>query len=280
MGPVSSDTLIVLTRPAGQNRALKQALSQHGLNSLVLPALHIRPQASLAAEPLDPADFDLIVFVSRHAVRFFMQAWQGVTRAAWPSNTLAATVGQGSAAPLYADGVVPTRQIVHPPLNSAQDSEALLALLEARLPSVRRALIVRGQDGREWLGEQLAERGVQVVRHTAYMRAPYRWPTARIEALRQRALGKGLVWVLTSSQSVQAVYEQLQEHNLLTAWQGARFVVIHERIASRLQSLLQPMRFAEPISIHVCSPGDASVVQAVLTVAATRDCQGLQSRHD
>lgn len=281
MAPVrNSESLVVLTRPLGQNEGLRQTLAQRGLATLVLPAIHITEPPVRNGLP-DPAQFDLVVFVSSHASRFFLKAWQASSRAdRWPVHTLAATVGQGSAQPLYACGKVPPEQIVHPSTSTAQDSESLLALLEEPLRRVKRALIVRGQDGREWLGEQLEMRGIQVQRHVAYIRAPYVWPDSSTEGLEGRRSGKGLIWVLTSSHSVQAVHAQLQERHLLNCWDGAQFVVIHERIASRLQSLLKPLSDTDGKQIRVCNPGDPSILQAVLSLASARNCQGLQSRHD
>ncbi len=274
------DSLVVLTRPFGQNEGLRQTLSQRGLSTLVLPAIQIAEPPALIGQP-DPAHFDLVVFVSSHASRYFLKAWQASGRADhWPAHTLAATVGEGSAQPLYACARVPPEQIVHPSTGTAQDSEALLALLEEPLRQIKRALIVRGQDGREWLGEQLEMRGIQVQRHVAYIRAPYVWPDSSIEELKVRQSGKGLIWVLTSSHSVEAVHAQLLERDLQMYWKGAQFVVIHERIASRLQSLLKPSSDTDANQIRVCTPGDPSILQAVLSLASARNCQGLQSRHD
>src|SRR3546814_5385398 len=47
------------------------------------------------------------------------------------------------------------------------------------------------------------------------------------------------VFLLTSAEGVDAVHANMLRLGLQDAWARARFVVIHERVASRLQSLLQ-----------------------------------------
>ena len=69
----------------------------------------------------------------------------------------------------------------------AQDSEALWDVI-VRQPSLPRSvLIVRGQVGREWLGEQMRARGIEVQAHIAYEREVAVWPTETVRTLRDWA---------------------------------------------------------------------------------------------
>src|SRR3546814_6944050 len=62
----------VLTRPQGKNETLVQRLAQAGLDALALPALLIKPVALRAQELPLPELYDLIVFVSGNAARFYI----------------------------------------------------------------------------------------------------------------------------------------------------------------------------------------------------------------
>src|SRR5690606_11488918 len=153
---------VVLTRPQGKNEALAERLIAAGLEPLVLPALRIQPLRQDPADIPIPADYDLIVFVSGHALRLYLAALSGCGAGGdWPARTLAATVGAASARLLEALPHIPRENIVHPGPDDSQDSEGLWRLLEPRLPSIERVLIVRGAAGREWLSLKLQQAGLE-----------------------------------------------------------------------------------------------------------------------
>lgn len=261
---------VVLTRPQGKNEALAERLAAADLPALLLPALRIQSLAPDPAGLATPADYDLIVFVSGHAARFYLQALaRRSSDALWPAHTLAATVGVASGRSLEDSSCIPPEQIIHPQPDSCQDSESLWRLLEPRLGSMKRVLIVRGASGREWLGSKLQEAGLEVHRLAMYERIPEQWSPIQAGQLEQ-ALNRTspCVFLLTSGESVDAVSNNVRRLGLEHAWQQARFVVIHERVARRLQSTLQASGKVEPPMVKICQPDDDSIFQ-MITLAAS-----------
>ncbi len=280
---------VILTRPAGRNGRVPQLLRDLGHEVTELPALELYPVAAPNPVP-QPSDYDLIVFVSRYAVQRYIDLLAAdpshQTQAAalqWPAHTLAATVGAASAKALRQAGFIPEHCIVHPPATSTeQDSEALLALLEARGVPLDRVLVVRGTQGREWLGQTLAARGARVDFLPVYERRPAAWSAGQVAALRSAlARPEQCVFLLTSSEGVHALAARMVELGLSAQWSCAAFIVIHERIAATLQSVLDSPSGPVGRRISSCAPDDDAIVQMIHAMAKTTDPPiGLQSGHD
>ena len=276
---------LILTRPEGRNQALAHRLQQAGHDVLCLPALALQPCAPEALELAALADEDLLVFVSRQAAQVFVDhlARRDDDREPWPGQAWLGCVGAASARPLHACERLSATRIVHPPADAPdQDSEALWALLVPHLPEVRRATILRGQQGREWLGRQLDAAGVRVRRLTVYERRPARWSDAQEQALvRAMQAAPAPVFLLTSTESLQAVQAGIQALGLERRWADCRFVVIHQRIAGHLQTILGASDARAAQAIAVCAPSDDAMADALMAqAAASRVSLGLQSRHD
>jgi uroporphyrinogen-III synthase len=245
-------------------------LAAAGMPVLILPALDIKPVAPEAAASLDPGLYDLIIFVSSNAVDgYFRLRRDAGLQGPWPATTVAATVGAASAERLYASHLVPSTLILHPDGDAGQDSESLWTLLQPRLSSLRKVLVVRGQSGREWLGERLVAAGVAVERVAVYSREPATWTPDQLQrlgvALRSRA---SCIVLLTSGESVDAVHANIERAGLLLPWSRSRFVVIHERVARRLQSVLHASGKVESSMVKVCSPGDDAIVESIRQMAS------------
>lgn len=261
---------VVLTRPQGKNEALAERLSGIGLPALLLPALHIQPLAPAARPVPVPGDYDLLIFVSGHALQCYLQALDrtGVDQT-WPMHTLAATVGGASASLLEHSGLVPSAQILYPGPHLNQDSESLWGLLQPHLADMKRVLIIRGQSGREWLGGRLENAGLEVHRLALYERVPVQWDTRQAEQLaRTLDQPQPCVFLLTSSESLDAVHGNVRRLGLEQAWARSRFVVIHERIARRLQSSLQASGKVEASMVKICQPGDDTIFHMIALAAA------------
>jgi uroporphyrinogen-III synthase len=156
---------IVVTRPSGQAEGLAALIRQAGGEALKVPAIEIRPLEDKApfarfAERLDT--FDLVIFVSRNAVQ---SALGLLGDRHWPTGVAVATVGQGSRSALEAAGF---ERVVAPSAQS--DSEGLLARPELADVRGKRIAILRGDAGRELLGNELGRRGALVEYIACYRR--------------------------------------------------------------------------------------------------------------
>lgn len=247
--------LIVLTRPAGRNEPIATELVEHGMRVMILPALTLEVLDDQQV-PLANA-YDLLVFVSRQAVATYFDLYRG----AWPGNVCAAAVGQATAQAL--SEYVPGACILAPEATSAQDSEALLALIDQGSHSFGRVLILRGQQGREWLADEFERRGATVMRHALYRRTPTLWTREQYEDVFS---GRPGVMLLTSIESLEAVHQGVQRYGL--SWPNTlRFVVIHARIAQRLQSILQGSGAAGVPWVKICVPNEPAIFQAILAAS-------------
>src|SRR5690606_4251860 len=120
----------------------------------------------------------------------------------WPDKVYAAAVGAASARMLYQYKVLPTERIIHPPESDPnQDSEALWALLQQHQLQFARVLIVRGQQGREWLGQRFEEQGALVERVAVYRRIPAVWSSIQEQQLEEALINGICIFLLTSSES-------------------------------------------------------------------------------
>jgi len=263
-----SHAQVFLTRPEGRNGSVPQRLRALGLRVSELPALAVQPLTPTVLPA--PEHYDVVVFVSRYAVQRYLALWaeNGGAVPHWPRETVAATVGASSARALSAAGL-PAGSIVHPPADaSAQDSEALLEILQERGIRMRRVLIVRGTKGRQWLARNLTQRGSQVDFVPVYERVPASW-SAQTSSELARALRfpEHCVFLLTSSEGVVALAERLQSAGFLAAWARCAFIVIHERIGATLQSVLASQRVDGVRRLALCTPDDDAIVEAIRAVA-------------
>jgi uroporphyrinogen-III synthase len=243
---------LLVTRPQPQADTWVRELRAHGVPAHALPLLQIEHAADPAARAAWHAleRLALVMFVSPNAVQsFFALRPAG---AAWPQTTLAGSTGPGTTQALRAVGV-PAAQIAEPAREAAQfDSEALWHRLRERSWAGSRALVVRGDGGRDWLGEQLRDAGAQVEFVRTYRRVPPQW-SAEQQAIAEAALHapQNSVWLLSSSQAT-AHLPTLLPH---ARWPAAQAWATHERIAQAARAL----GFG---AVHTVAPTQQSVVDA------------------
>jgi uroporphyrinogen-III synthase len=233
-------TTLLVTRPRPQCAAWLARLAELGVEAAALPLIEILPARDpgpvAAAWAALPA-VDLAIFVSPNAVEhFFAHA-----TAAWPPHALAACVGPGSAQALAAHGV-PAASIVQPAADAASlDSEHLWEQLSPRRDwAGARVLLLRGDGGREWLAERLAEAGASVEAVTVYHRAGPCFSAAE-QALLAQAQADPLrfVWLFSSAEAV----GHLQGMGLA----GQRAIATHARIADAARAAgFAPVVLARP----------------------------------
>ncbi|MEX6500864.1 uroporphyrinogen-III synthase [Pseudomonas zhanjiangensis] len=184
---------LLLTRPAPECAALAATLAEQGIYSSSLPLLAIEPLAETPEQRAAILDLDrycAVIVVSKPAARLGLELLDRY----WPQPLAAQPwFGVGAATAQILDDYGLT---VYCP-DRADDSEALLdlpqlqqAVATAHTP---RVLIMRGEDGREWLAERLREQGVQVDYLPLYRRLlPTYPPRALAERVRTEQLN-GLV---------------------------------------------------------------------------------------
>lgn len=226
---------LLLTRPRPQAADWLARLQQQGVTARSLPLIEIVPgegaQAAAAWAALPGAA--LAMFVSPNAVAHFFAARP--PDQAWPTQTLAACVGPGSARALL-DAGVPAGLIVQPPADSASlDSEHLWPLLSGLPWAGRQVLLLRGDGGRDWLAERLREQGAQTTAFSVYGR---RGP--RLDAEEQQLLAEALawpqrhVWLFSSAEAIAHLQVLAPAGH---DWSGLRGIATHARIAARAQAL-------------------------------------------
>lgn len=260
----------ILTRPEGRNERLAEALQHKGVATLILPALQVEAMDFFNPQLHHPAHYDAVVFVSSKACECYLQALRAHA-IAWPDGVYAASVGAASARSLYQYKVLPAERIIHPPeTDPNQDSEALWLLLQQRQLRLARVLIVRGQQGREWLGRRFEEQGVVVERVAVYQRIPAMWSSTQQQQLEEALIDGICVFLLTSSESVWAMMQNIKRLGLTELWVKQRFVAIHERIAERLQSEHQALGLDQAPTLFRSSPSIESMCEAIVHAVSAK----------
>ncbi len=248
--------IAVLTRPRGLNEALAHALEQAGWVVAIAPALRIEQRMLDEAEQVpDPANYDLIVFVSGNAVAGY--AGQLGNDYVWPASTLAACVGLTTAQSVR-DTFGQSVQVLHPDANDVQDSESLWRLMTARGTIPERVLILRGQDGRDWLADQFLACGVQVQLHVAYCRELATWsPDLHNQFLVWAKDEVHVVWLLTSPHGIQSVMGQIEQAGWSDWASRCSYIVTHPRLVEMVRHQLGTLGAGTHIDI---SRGDLSAL--------------------
>lgn len=232
----ASTPLVLVTRPAEQAAGWVERLRLSGLQAAALPLIAIRPAPDAQKvikiwEVLDR--YDMLVFVSPNAVQQFFSLRPLGT--AWPARTWAATVGPGSSRELRNAGV-PASQVLEPAADSPSfDSEALWLQLVTRDWQGAHIVLIRGDGGREWLGERLREQGAQVDAVQAYSRGA---PVLNHEQQDLLAAARGApiahVWLLSSSEAIDNLAALVSNN---ADWSQAQAIATHERIAESAHAL-------------------------------------------
>ena len=161
---------ILVTRPADQAGELARMIAAQGGQAVLFPLLEIGAADDLA--PLQSAiaqldDYAWAIFISPNAVAYSLPQILAARR--WPAGLRAAAIGPSTVQQLAALGVV---KVISPAKRF--DSEALLELPAFAAGAVvgEKVLILRGNGGRELLGETLRQRGAEVDAVSCYRRSP------------------------------------------------------------------------------------------------------------
>jgi len=228
---------VIVTRPAREAQRWVAALRAAGLDAVALPLIVIDtlppPAAQLATRlPLDR--YDALMFVSAAAVEhFFARHAHAADLQAMPRCW---ATGPGTTRALL-DAGVPAATIDAPSAQAIQlDSEALWERVQAQVLAGARVLIVRGGDasghatGRDWLARQIEAAGGVVDTQVAYRRLPPSFGADDMQLAMEGARGEA-TWLFSSSEAIANLCQALPG----TAWQAARAVATHARIAQAAQ---------------------------------------------
>jgi len=245
---------VVVTRPADEAGPWQAALERHGLSTLLLPLIEVDGLPEVAEPSL--SGFDAVMWVSGNAVRFFLPA----VVAQWPSGLRCWAPGPGTAQALRVGGV-PAHLIDEPAVDAPQfDSESLWAVVSHQMGPGKRVLLVRGRSqgvatassGREWLLQQCAAAGAEVVTLPVYERRCPVWSAA--EASRaSAAAADGSVWLFSSGEAVGHLQTLLPAQD----WRATPALATHPRIALALEK-------AGFVRVRTVRPTPQSVVAALL----------------
>lgn len=249
---------VIVTRPLAQALPWVESLNEAGFDAYALPLIDIEPVTDTA--PVRDAwarvaGTALVMFVSANAVQhFFAQQPEDL---AWPLSALAGSTGPGTTAALQQAGL-PAACIVEPLPGASFDSESLWARLKARNWIGQRVMVVRGEEGRDWLADQLREAGA-VVEHVAAYRRVAPIPDDAARALLSAAAAEPAkhCWFFTSSEAI----GHLRELAPGVDWSTSRALASHLRIA-------QTARLAGFGDVRLVDPRPPSVVEAILQIQA------------
>ena len=186
---------ILVTRPSPAGEMLVSRLRALGQVAWSFPLIEFTPGRELNTLPerLSALGEDDMVFaLSQHAVTF-AHAHLQQTHAYWPLQPRYFAIGRSTALALHTASGIEVRY----PLDQ-EISEVLLQLPELQNIQGKRALILRGNGGRELLGETLVARGAQVEFCECYQRCGKLYDGAQ-EAMRWHTRGVDTI-VVTSGE--------------------------------------------------------------------------------
>lgn len=222
---------VLVTRPEHANQPLVGLLSERDIDAVKLPCMAIVPLAPSQNEReigLELDRYSLVVVVSANAARIGIdqleQFWLQ-----WPVKQYWAAIGKTSLSMLEAANV----PLLPKERQLGASSEELWACLSDIDWSHRRVLIVRGQGGREWLGDRLQEGGARVDYYECYQRTV---PTTLADEIKVLGKRPALSAILASSgQTLENLTQGCKRYG--DPWLSIPLVVPSERVAELARSL-------------------------------------------
>jgi len=248
---------VVITRPAAQAQALARRVAAAGHEAVVFPLLAIDPlpdQSGLRTALAAASSYALVAFVSPNAVDAAC-----AIRKEWPHEVTLAVVGEGSRAALARHGITDANATIVSPANTRRtDSQTLLETLDIDRLRGGRALIIRGETGRELLGDALRGAGMEVQQLAAYRRSiPPLDEGRRLQLL--RLLDSDSTWIITSSEALRGLVGMVTQavgREGVAKLQQKRLLVPHERI----QETALELGFS---SVTLTGSGDEALLAAL-----------------
>jgi len=223
---------ILVTRPSPAGEMLVNRLRTLGRVAFHSPLIEFAPGNQLAMLPNLRSSLnqqDLVFVLSQHAVNYADRALrQSATR--WPDNVSYYAIGRTTGLLFHRASSLP---VIYP--QEGETSETLLNLPALQRIQGKKALILRGNGGRELLAETLTERGVEVTYCECYQRSPVYYDASEQSALWQRAGIDTLV--VTSGEMLQQLYQLVPEYYRNSWLLRCNLVVVSERLATLARQL-------------------------------------------
>jgi uroporphyrinogen-III synthase len=238
---------VLVTRPAHQADHFINLLQQAGARAYALPAIAIQALTisdELKQHLLQSSRYQIVIFISANAVQW------GIPHLKKCSGPQIAAIGEGSARALATQG-----WHVDLVADSGFTSEDFLALpaLQAGSLTGKHILIVRGEGGREFLGETLQSRGAVVEYAQVYRRCQPQVDTQWLAPLWQQDIQ---VVCVTSNESLENLYHMLKPY---------RDQLLHTTLlvpGARAYQLAQSLGFTN--IIQAASASDNNMLQRII----------------
>ncbi len=247
---------VVITRPLHQAQSLAYAIQQLGGDVIIFPTLEILPienneKLQNAANHMD--EYDIAIFVSANAVRYFLKSKPSLLDPAIESrddtSTLTIAVGPGTAQALNAGQI----KAIFPPENHS--SEGILALKELQNIKLKKIAIFCGENSKPLLKTLLQERGAQVQEIICYRR---HCPNANAKQIITAWQEAGVNYIIsTSAENLQNLYFIFAKID--SAWMLHTPLVV---ISNTLSALAQQLGFQSIIEAQGAS--DEAICKALL----------------
>lgn len=217
---------ILVTRPSPASDQLVSRLRSRGQVAWALPLIEFTPGTQLDILPARLsalAEGDLVFILSQNAIHYAHPAivQAGIT---WPAHLNYYAIGRSTALATHA---VSGHQVIWP--HEQEITEILIQLPALQQVAGRRALILRGNGGRELLGETLHSRGAQVEFIECYQRSARHYNGAE-EGRRWRDRGIDTL-VVTSGEMLQQLYTLFPDIDRDEWLLHCRLLVVSERLA-------------------------------------------------
>ncbi|MBK4714996.1 MULTISPECIES: uroporphyrinogen-III synthase [Tenebrionibacter/Tenebrionicola group] len=232
---------ILVTRPSPAGDDLVRRLRALGREAWSLPLIEFSPGRELQKLPaylhsLDEGDLAFVL--SQHVVEYASAALARESLR-WPAQANWFAIGRTSALAFHQASNLP---IIYP--RDRESSENLLQFAQLQAISGRKALILRGNGGRELLGETLSQRGATVTYCECYQRCKKHYDGAE-EAHRWQSRGVKTL-VVTSAEMLSQLWAMVPEWYRNTWLLRCRLFVVSERLATQAREAgWQDVRIAD-----------------------------------
>ena len=222
---------IILTRPEEQSRAIASFLASESF--WIWPAFQFsRPKNfdAVVKRLSRLEDVDALLLVSPAAVGFAKEALPMI-----PKGLTVYAAGRATAAAIQSAWGANLNLIYPEGSTDKSGSEALFSLMEGKgFP--RHLLILRAQEGREWLAEKLTALGHTVEKMCIYEKTPFSLDAHKKEVLLQALKEETPVTLITSTDAVAVFERALSSLAGAIDWlKDGTVLTIHPRIQETLR---------------------------------------------